>query len=901
MIANLFQRLRKRRPELETELDAELAHHLEMKQRQLEQQGIGPEEARLAARRSLGNMTMVKNDTRELWRFSYLESLWNDLAYSIRLLRKDRVFTFTALLTLTIGIGANAAIFSLLNGLLWRPLPVEHPEQLVRLTVTNLPPSYRQWENGREVKQDERRQTTFAMYEALAKRQQVFSGMFGLAGGGDMQVDLNGVPHRERVTCVTGTMFPVLGVQAAAGRLLTELDDVPGAPATAVISDSLWTRLFARSPAAVGARISIESVPFTVVGVAPAVFKTLNAGGETDTWVTISALESIYPHVDWRTNRGFWTIQPMARLRPEVTIDQAKLHLAAIAPAVLQDAIDPKLSGNDAKYFLAMQFEPHAAPNGLPWVTEYYSSTLWILLAAVGAVLLIAVTNLTNLFLARATARRHEIALRLSLGAPASPIRRQLLLESALIAIAGAAAGLVWAHWLVSGFEAAVSSSSAAIRIDTSIDSRIFAFLAAVLVMVVVVAGLVPAFSASRVAPQDALKQHSGGSTSLSFRRGLIVLQTALSLTLLGGAGLMLASLRGLVEQNTGFQAENSAWLSPDLYNAGISRERVPRAYINLLSTIRQQPNVVSAAWTSFTPFTGAFSNQSVEVPGRSDLSVDQRTLFRHEISDGYFAAAGIPLLVGTDLPPAGSSRVDVCLISENAARRFFGSPQEAVGQRLKPGQTWLEIIGVVGDAKYQNIREAPPPTIYVPYWTGKVNPGMTLAVRYRGPFEAVFSSLQFLFQKEAGRLPYTQIHTVRGNINQSLSPERLLTWLLGGFSGFAVLISVIGLSGLLSYFVEQRRKDLGIRMALGATPRRIRREIQLQGLALTGAGLIFGMVLSYALRRSLDAYLYGVTPTNPAIWAAGIATLLLAGIAATALPASRAARVDPVTMLREE
>ncbi len=888
--------------ELETELDSELAHHLEMKQRRLEEQGMSMEDAQRAARLSLGNLTAVKADTREQWTFRYLESLWTDLTYSIRLLRKDRTFTLVALLTLTIGSGANTAIFSLLNGLLWRPLPVEHPEQLVRLTVTNLPPNYRQWEGGREVKQDERRQMTYAMYRALEKRQQVFSGMFGLAGGGGMQVEIGGVPHRARVTAVTGSMFSALGLPAEAGRCLTELDDLPGAAPLTVISDELWTRLFARSPSAIGARISIESVPLTIAGVAPAAFKTINTGGETDLWVTLAGLESIYPHFNWRDNRGFWMIQPMARLRSGVTMDQARRHLAGIASAVLEDAMDPKLGSQDAKYFRAMKFEPHAAPAGLPWMADYYRSALWILLAAVAAVLLIAVTNLTNLFLARATARRHEIALRLSLGAPVSRIRRQLLLESVLIGAVGAGAGLIGAGWLVSGFEAIASSGPAnTIRIDTSVDWRIFAFLAGVLVVVVLVAGLIPSFSASRVSPQDALKKRSGGSGSLTFRRGLIVLQTALSLTLLGGAGLMLASLRGLVEQNTGFQAENSAWLSPDLFNAGISRERIPRAYISLLSTIREQPNVVSAAWTSYIPLNGGFSSQSVEVAGRSDLSPDQRTVFRHQISDGYFSATGIPLIAGTDLPPVGSTRTDICLISENAAHRFFGSPREAIGQRLKPGNKWLEIIGVVGDAKYLNIRESPPPTMYIPYWSAAINPGMSLAIRYRGPFEPVFSSLQYLFQKEAGRMPFTEVNTVRGNINQSLSPERLLTWLLAGFAGFAVLISVIGLSGLLSYSVEQRRKELGIRMALGATPRRIRREVQLQGLTLTAAGLLCGMALSYALRRSLDTYLYGITPTDPKIWAAGILTLLLAGIAATALPASRAARVDPVTMLRDE
>ena len=408
-----------------------------MKQRQLEEQGIGPEEARLAARRSLGNTTVVKNDTREVWRFSYLESLWSDLAYSIRLLRKDRLFTLVALLTLTIGIGVNAAIFSLLNGLLWRPLPVDHPEQLVRLTVTHLPPSYRQWENGREVKRDKRRHMTFAMYQALEKRQQVFSGMLATAGGGAMHVDLNGDVHRAVVTSVTGSFFPVLGVRPEAGRLLEERDDTPGGPPGGwllVISDALWTRLFARNPRAIGASISIEGVPFTVAGIVPASFKTINPGAETELWVPLSALEAMFTGYKLRDNRESWVIQPMARLRPGVTVDQARGYLAGIATAVLEDAMDPKLDRPDANHFLAMKFDPHPAASGLPWVADQFRSTLWILLAAVGAVLLIAVTNLTNLFLARAAARRQEIALRLSLGAPASRIRRQLMLESVLIA-----------------------------------------------------------------------------------------------------------------------------------------------------------------------------------------------------------------------------------------------------------------------------------------------------------------------------------------------------------------------------------------------------------------------------------------------------------------------------------
>jgi predicted permease len=424
-----------------------------------------------------------------------------------------------------------------------------------------------------------------------------------------------------------------------------------------------------------------------------------------------------------------------------------------------------------------------------------------------------------------------------------------------------------------------------------------FAFLAVILLVVVLLAGLAPALSASRVRLQQVLKRQTGASRGWGARRALIVLQTALSMALLAGAGLMISSLHKLITESTGFKAEHCLFATPDLLNAGIDRERLPRAYQNLLSEARALPNVVAAAWTRTIPLTGGLSNSTVEVKERPDLDQDQRWVFVHLVTDEYFSAMGIPLLAGSDLPPVESGRDNVCVISEKLAEKFFGSPQQALGQHLKGGDhEWAEVVGVVADAKYQNIREASPPTVYFP-----LHGGPNLAVRYTGPQETVVASLQHVFEREAGRLPFTQFQTVEGNIFESLGAERLLTWLLGGFAAFALLITATGLSGLLSYAVEQRRKELGIRMALGATPGRIRREIQFQGLALALVGLLAGAALSYALRRSLDAYLFGVAPADWMVWAVGIAILGSAALAATTIPASRALRINPVTMLRDE
>jgi len=901
MMTNLILRLKAllKRRELDAELDEELAHHLEMKQLALRQEGSADPKGE--AQQALGGELRWKEQTRSQWSFTSMEAFNSDLKYAARLLAKDRAFTLVALATLALGIGSNTAIFSLLNGLLWRPLPVEHPEQLVRLTVQNLPPSYRQWVNGKEVKAREQRTITFATYQAL-ERSGVFAGVFGIVGGGNMNFEHKGVPNRKDVTTVTGSYFPVLGLRAQAGRLLNESDDVPGGPSTGwhvVISDAVWTRMFSRSADAIGASVAIERIPFTIIGVAPASFVGTNPGVELDAWIPVHAMESMFPSWKWRTNRTNTVLQPLARLRPGMTVEQARQQLQALSPTIFREAMDPGLRAEDRKHFIAMQLVAYEAPAGQSWLAVNFGETLVILLAAVGAVLLIASTNLTNLMLARSTARAREIAVRLALGAPRWRIRRQFLLESALLAIGGTAAGLLWARWLIDALQSAVSTGQSAIRVDTSLDLRMFAFLAGVLVAVVLLAGLAPAITAGRTAPNQVIKAHSGGSRAYRLRGSLIVLQTALSLTLLAGAGLMASSLYSLLSESTGLDADNCVFLLPDFYTAGVSRERMPLTYERVLSEAKSQPNVLAAAWIRSIPLNGSLVMFTVEIPGRTDLDVKQRSVFWHEVGDGYFAATGIPILAGSALPASG--RTDVGVISEAAARRFFGGVQQAVGQRLKPGKLDpVEIIGVAGDTKHTNIRETPPPSLYMHYGP---DPGlaMTLAVRYRGSQDATVRAMQTLFQKEAGRLPYTQVRTLDGVVAQSIRSERLLALLLGGFAVFALLISATGLWGLLSYAVEQRRKELGIRIALGAGPGRIRSQITRQALWLTGFGALAGAFLSYGLRRSLDAYLYGITAADPWIWGCGIGVMLAAAVGAAAIPAWRASRVDPLEMLRQD
>ena len=870
-----------RRDQLDADIREELAHHQAMQGKP-------------------GNRTYWQEETRAEWTFPRTEALAADTRFALRRLAKDKVFTLVAILTLTLGIGATTAVFSLINGLLWRPLPLNKPDELVRLVLTHLPPTERHWLDGKPVPALERTNISFALYDALTKRDQIFAGFFALGGSGDIYVDYQGVPRQANFGLATGSMFAALGLKPQAGRFFEATDDIaggrPGNAWPAVISDALWTEMFQRSPSAIGAEIVADRIPFSVTGICPPEFKGLNPGSEFDLWLPLSSAESLYPEFRWRQDRSRSYLRPFARLKPGVTQQQAAQYLNAVAPALLAESIDPAKAGDQRKHHLAMHLEPRPGRSGFSMLAVSYRRPLTILLVAVGAVLLIAATNLTSLFLARAVARRHELAIRVSLGAPASRLRRELLLESLLLSIAGVIAGFVLGQTLSGWLQTLVSAN---IRIDTSFDLRMFAFLAFVLVLVALIAGLGPAIQAGRTPPQGALKH---APVSLNLRGGLIVLQTALSLALAGGAGMMVGSLQGLLRDETGYDLARSVFLKPDLFNAGISREQMPRAYENILGQLRSLPNVVAAGWTDTVPLSGRLTSFTVEVPGQPDLPLARREVFSASVSEGYLAAAGLTLLAGTDLPGPTSQRPNVAVLSESAARRFFGSPQAAIGQRLKPAkEEWLTVVGVAADSKMFNVREARPLTLYVPYWSSPVRPGLALTLRHRGGEAAAVASTTQVLEREAGRLPYVEVRTLDGNIKAAVSTERLLTWLLTAMAALALLISATGLAGLLSYLVEQRQRDFGIRLALGATAAHVRGLIVRYGLTLSAAGLALGALLSYLLRRTLDAFLFGITPADPRIWLAGAALLLTAALVASIAPAWRASRIDPVRMLRND
>ncbi len=883
------------RHRLDQDLEDELASHLILKQKSLEATGMDPEAAARQARQTFGNRGVWKESTREAWMFPLVESVWRDVHFGVRLLLRDKGFLAVALATLTIGIGATTAIFSLINALMIKSLPVQDPQELAVIRITNLPPSERQWVNGREVRPEELNHITFPLFETL-KKHNVFAEVFGKCGIGDTVLDLKGAPRQVSADWVTGSYFSGLGVAPRIGRMLDPQDDVRGGSSdgwATVISDQLWEQLFHRDPQAIGTRITIHRIPFTIVGVAPAAFRGINPGHETDAWVPLSALDLAMPEWNWRheRSRGMSLLQVMVRRHAGTTFESTREKLNLMSRALLDEA-KPDGNAKHLEEYLAQKIDITPGQAGFSWIARSFGKTLWLLLAAVGSVLLIAATNLTNLLFARAAARHREIAIRLAIGASASRIRHQLILETSLLAVAGTVLGLMFARGLLA------LAGKHWMQFEAPFDWTVFGFAALALALVVVIAGWLPAWFATRGDLYHRSTHTANTRWTMSLRSGLIVSQMALSVTLLAGAALLIASLRATFQETTGFKANQTVFVRPDLLNAGVSREHMTRTETAILEETRRQPGVQAAAWLVNAPLTGGLFTLSLKVPPRADRAGESLMVHIHQITDGYFAAMGVPLVVGRDFPPLSSSR-RMCIVSENLARHLFGSSAGAVGQTIPLGKMSIEIIGVAADAKYSHLREQAPRTIYFPFWFQRSSQTNTLVIKYAGPREALTSALRIIFERHCRRVPLFSVRSFDETVDKLLSTDRLFSRLLTSFAAFGLLISATGVVGLLSYSVQRRRKEIGIRIALGAAPSKIRSQFQQQGLVLGILGLIVGCLLSYFLHRTLDSYLYRTSPADPVVWTSVAIVLLGCAVGASALPAWRASRIDPMETLR--
>jgi macrolide transport system ATP-binding/permease protein len=875
----------------EQDLDRELRTHLEL---EAEERGDA-----YAARRALGNAGLIKEDVRRMWGWTWLERLWQDLRYAARVLRKSPGFASIAVLSLALGIGANTALFSVVDAVMLKNLPVQNPQQLRILTWVHDPK-----DNSKEPIHSHEDGGTFSYpaYQLFRDHVPQFSDLIGYAGD---RITVTARRSSEIAIgwFVTGNYFTGLGVLPIAGRTIEPDDDTRGKPAVAVLSYRYWEQRFGLDPGVLGSEISINRVPVTVIGILPPAFQGLDPGAETDVFLPMSQAPDMAPRWNSLTDQYSWWIQVFGRPRPGVSDAAAAQAVQAILASDIQSYAGPGF------YIPEVRLEPGG--RGIGDLRDYAATRLYVLEAITGMVLLIACVNLANLLLARSAARGKETAVRLSLGASRPRLIRQLLTESLLLAGAGGVVGLLVARALVEVLNLAVFASAGYLIPDVRLDHRALVFTLGTATLTAVLSGLLPAWRAMRVDLGPSLKgAGSGRALSGASRRYasriLIVAQVALSALLLIGAGLFVRTLVGLTAVDLGFKTSHLLVFQTDASHGGYQGAMLADAYERIRERIESIPGVVSVGLSQNTLIQGW--ETSDDIPMRSNSPPPGGYLHTHmlDCSDSFLSTMQIPLLLGRDLAASdGPGSTPVAVVNEVFVRGYFLPGVNPLGQNFgaAPG---VEIVGVVKDAHYDRVRGDAPPTAYFPYRQNTKNLGrMTYAIRTGPAPLSVAQSVRRAVSEVDPAIPVDRLRTMEEQIGLTLGSEHILAELVSAFGLAAAFLAAIGLYGVMAYTVARRTSEFGIRMALGADGRSVAWLVVRESVGMIAAGLAGGLPAALALgrlaRSFLSSTLYGVSPNDPWSFAAAALLLAAAGAAAAYFPARRASRVDPMTALRND
>jgi len=832
----------------------------------------------------------------------WLGAFAKDLRHGGRLLRLDPGFAVVAILSLALGIGANTAIFQLLDAVRLRLLPVANARELASLRVESNTFGRTGSFTGRNP------QLTYALWEQVRDQQHAFSSI--AAWGSDA---LNSSPGGEAryvdMLWVSGEFFTTLGLQPRIGRLLSPADDRPGCGSPGlVLSDSFWQREFGGQVSALGKTVTLEGRPFEIVGVTPRTFFGVEVGRGFDVSLPICAEPLVIREKPRLADRQQWWLSAIGRLRPGWTIERASNQLATIGRGVFEATLPPQYDAVDAKHYLGFRLEAVSASSGVSSLRRRYESPLWLLLAISGLVLMIACANLANLIVARATVRQREMAVRLALGASRGRLIRQLLTENLLLAAAGAVLGAGLAQILSRGLVSFLRTQGSRWSLDLSPDWRVLACTAALALLTCLIFGLAPALQAGRTTPGEALKSSgrslTAGRQRLGVRRALVVSQVALSLVLLVGALLFVRTLRNLQTVDTGFARDQILVAEMDLSALKLPRERRTFAKRQMLERLRAVPGVLSAADAQIVPVSGEGWNESVNVPG---TAVQRKLANFNRVTPGFFKTLRTPLLSGRDFNDGDTlSTPAVAVVTKTFVRKFLnganpvGRSFTVIQQAGRPDRVY-QIVGLVKDSKYADLREEFSPIVFLPEaQDDDPDQSMHAVLRTDAPISGLVASAK---QIAAERSPEVVLNfrVFETTIRESLLRERLMATLSGFFGFLAALLATIGLYGVISYMVVRRRNEIGVRMALGASRRDVLALILREAGTLLGIGLVLGTGLALLAGSAARALLFGLTPSDPVTM--GIAVVSLAGIAAAAsfLPAHRAATLDPMQALRED
>jgi putative ABC transport system permease protein len=889
-----------RRSAWDDERARELESYLQMETDDNIARGMTPDAARAAARRKLGNATLVREEIYQMNTVTLVDSAWRDLRYGARLLRLNPGFAIVAILSLALGVGANTAIFQLLDALRIRTLPVSDPGALVELRIAEPVGGRTGQFSGRTPS------LSNPLFEQIRDRQQVFSDVFAWSSPG-FDLTTGGEARTAQGMWVSGDFFKGLGVPALVGRTITAQDDRRGCAAPpAVLGYGFWQREYGGSPSAIGRTITLDGHPFDIVGVTPASFFGVEVGRAFDVAIPLCAEPFSRGTRSGLDKKDTWFLGGMGRLKPGVTLEQARAQLAAISPAMFQATL-PAYRPDDAKHYLQFKMGAYPGGTGVSSLRRRYESPLWLLLATTGLVLLIACANLANLMLARATTRERELAVRLAIGASRGRIVRQLLAESLLIAVVGAAAGALLAQWLSRFLVDFLTTDNNRIFVALSLDWRIFAFTAALAIGTCLLFGLAPAVRATRTAPGAAMKAGSRGSTDtrerFGMRRALVVAQVALSLVLVVGAMLFVRSLRNLMTLDAGFRQDGILVVNMDLRGAGIAEERRTAFFTDLTSKLGALPGVASAAQVYIMPVSGSGWNNNIVIGGKKRTE----NVNFNEVSAGYFRTMGTPLLAGRDFDERDRPGPEKSAIVTELFARIFFRGQDPIGQVFQideaPGrpQPLIRIVGLVKDTKYTDLREEFVPLAYFSSSQAEQpDPFLQVVLRADAPLTSITSQVLSIVGQASSNI-IVQFQTLPSMVRNSLLRERLMATLSGFFGALAGLIATIGLYGVMSYTVARRRNEIGIRMALGADRRDVVRMVMREAGVLLGIGVVVGTALAIAAARTAATLLFGLRPGDPATLAAAAAGLGAIAMIASYLPALRASHLEPTEALREE
>jgi macrolide transport system ATP-binding/permease protein len=904
-----------RRNYWERERSREIESYLEIETAENVVRGMPPEEAYYAARRKLGNGTRVREEIYRMNSIGFLETLWQDVRFALHMLRKSPGFTAVAIITLALGIGANTAIFSLLDAVMLRNLPVKDPQQLVQLTWVSKkwPKAVRFMStNAGNIGSNKGGQTfapsfSYPGFERFASANGVFATVFGFYGLSQMNVNVRGDARLAQGDMVTGDFFSGLGVRPILGRAITPADEKAGAPAVAVLGYNFWRKNFSGDPQALGKSITVNRVPFTIIGVAPPEFYGIQPGSVADIWVPVSQAVSLgaQPATSF-TDRGYWWLAMMGRLRPGVTQKQARAALNLTLARESSYGLKPAPTADETP-----QIELSPAAKGLDSLRSQFSEPLHLLFAAVGLVLLIACANVAGLLMARAVSREREICVRLAVGAGRKRLVRQLFTESLLLALGGGAAGLLFAVWGSHALLVMASPPGQPIPLHVGISPLVLTFTLGLSIATAVFFGLAPALRATKVDLNSGLKENPGGGLAasrsrLAFRKTLVIAETALSMLLLVGGGLLVRTLVNLESQSLGFNPHHVLLFDLDPTEVGYKGKRLLAFYEELLGRIRTLPGVESASISTHSPLSfGGSNGWGLEAEGKSPKAHARTSVYFDNISTGFLSTMGIPLLAGRDFGVQDTATSPkVALINRTMARDFFGGTNP-VGRWLSRGdkQPKITVVGVVGDTNYYSLAEPRPPVLYLLDAQQQLADlgGRGFEVRTQGDPRGFVAAIRAALAHMNRNIPLSNIRTQEDQMADSLSQQRLFARLSGFFAALALLLVSIGVYGLMAYAVTQRTHEIGIRMALGAEPGRVIRMVFKESLVLVLVGAAAGIGLALATTRLLRSLLFGLRPDDPGTIIISAAVMIVVASAATYLPARRAMRVDPMEALRYE